>query len=82
MYDIKVGDIVRLNKNCFFYKQGNRFTAAVKRIDIWEGEITPENHGSIEVEMITTESYYLSPGELEHFTYYEWEKYLEVVKEV
>ena len=51
--DIKVGDIVRLNKNCFFYKQGDRFTAAVKRIDIWEGEITPENHGSIEVEMIT-----------------------------
>jgi hypothetical protein len=32
--------------------------------------------------MITTESYYLPPGELEHFTYYEWEKYLEVVKEV
>lgn len=79
---IKVGDVVRLKKDCSFYKMGDRFTGKITRIDLWEGELTTQNHGGIEIELITTDSYYLEPGELEHFAYYGWEEYLELVEEV
>jgi hypothetical protein len=77
---IKVGDHVAPKRGSFFHKRGDRFIGKVVRIDPWEEkQLSAENHGTIEIELIQCASYYLSPGELEHFSYYNWYQYLEVV---
>lgn len=77
---IKVGDLVAIKKGSFFHKRGDRFIGKVVRIDLWEGkELSAENHGSIEIELIECKKYYLPVGELEHYTYHNWDQYLEIV---
>lgn len=78
---IKIGDTVTLKKDSYFYKKGDRWTGIVRDISPWEdgGPLSPENHGSIEIELLTVEKYYLKPGELEHFTFWGWENNLEIV---
>lgn len=75
--DIKIGDLVTLNKNSFHYKQGDRFIGKVTSIrkghDI-------ENHGGIEIELVECVNYYLPVGEKEHFVYYNWQEDLEIIK--
>lgn len=82
MNDIKVGDLVTFKKGSFFYKRGHRFTGIVRSINKWEeyGELTTENHGDIEVEIISADKFYLGPGEIENFVYLGWEKHLEILK--
>ena len=82
MRDIKVGDIVTLKEGSFFYKKGNRFTGIVRSINKWEeyGELTTENHGEIEIEIISADNYSLGPGELENFVYLGWQYHLEILE--
>lgn len=78
---IKVGDHVAIKEGSFFHKRGDRFIGKVVKIDLWkEEELSAENHGYIEIELIECESYYLSPGEIEHFPYYDCNKHLELVR--
>jgi hypothetical protein len=46
----------------------------VMRVDAWEksGPLTPENHGTIEIEF---------NGVREHFSYYKWEEDLEIIND-
>ena len=76
---IKVGDFVAIKKGSFFHNKGDRFVGKVVSIDLWEGDLSAENHGSIEIQLIECGNYYLSPGELEHFSYHGWDQHLELV---
>lgn len=78
---IKVGDTVAPKKGSYFHKKGDSWTGIVREISLWEddGPLSEENHGSIEIELLTVEKYYLKPGELEHFTFWGWENDLEIV---
>jgi hypothetical protein len=75
---MKVGDLVRFNKNSFFYKKGDRFLGRVTRLT--EG-VDVENHGTIEVLLLECPKYYLSVGEYEHFVHFNWQKDLEIVEQ-
>ena len=78
---IKVGDIVSPKVGSYFHKSGDRWTGIVCEINLWEdgGPPSPENHGTIEIRLLTVENYYLDPGDLEHFAFWGWEDNLEIV---
>ena len=76
---MKVGDLVRFNKNSVFYKKGERFIGRVKNIQVGT---SIEEHGSIEVELLKCEKYYLPVGEMEHFVHFNWQKDLEIIEDL
>lgn len=41
-----------------------------------------EDHGMVEVTLVTvdSDSYDLEPGDKEHFVYYQWEQFLEIIE--
>jgi hypothetical protein len=72
---MKIGDKVRIAEQSrdLFSKFAN-CTGIVTEVTRWEGELSPENHGIIEVEFEVK-------GEKirEHFTYYGWTNLLKHV---
>jgi hypothetical protein len=73
--EIKVGDIIKPKVGSYYYNQGDRFLARVTFVE--EGEDT-ENHGTIRMELLECENYYLDVGEIESYVHYGWEDNLEV----
>jgi hypothetical protein len=80
---MKPGDIVAPKKGSYFHKRGHRWTGKVIDIQTWEetGSLTAENHGSINIELLTVENYYLKVGDEESYSYFGWESHLEVISE-
>lgn len=78
---LKVGDIVSPKVGSYFHKNGDRWTGIVCKIKLWEdsGPLSPENHGTIEIRLLTVENYYLDRGDLEHFAFWGWDDNLEIV---
>ena len=73
-----VGDMVRPKKGSFF--EEDKWTGKVIDIQKWEElPLSDENHGSIAIEIITSDGYYLEAGEIESYTYFGWEDHLEII---
>lgn len=79
---IKVGDIVTPKKGCPAYEEGARWTGEVVEIDLWEdiGPLTVENHGNIDIKLLTVENYSLDVGEEECYCFYGWEEHLDIIE--
>lgn len=74
---IKIWDIVKETIGPL----DKRITGVVINIDLWDGELSNENHGTIEVMVIDkANSSYLDNGDVEHYSYYGWQDCLEIIK--
>ena len=74
---IQYGDRVRVKERSFqryLEDHYGTYEGFVMKVDAWKdsGPLTPENHGTIEVEFNEVR---------EHFSYYKWEDDLEIVKD-
>lgn len=77
--DIKVGDIIRVIDK-WFDMEG--IIGQITKIYKHDPENPIEDHGTIEFEILDPKaSKYAKKGELEHFTHYNWEKYLEILND-
>lgn len=77
MSKIRVGDIITLHEDSFWYKKGYRLTGRV--ISVYEGTDN-ENHGSVNVILTDCPKYYLKVGDEENFVHFGWEKHLKIIE--
>ena len=78
---MKPGDIVTPRKGSHFYNKGDRWTGRVIDVQTWEesGPLTVENHGAIDIVLLTVENYYLNVGDETNYVYLGWEEHLEII---
>lgn len=76
---LKIGSKVRSKFQGNFGEEG-----VVTKLDLWdakkESDLTASDHGTIEVRITkTTKKSYLTIGEFEHYSYFDWQSVLEII---